>query len=68
MPHLNSVIIYRMLPHFSQIFHFFKFIYFERVHKCVRRGGAERDRERENPKQAPHCQHGTQYGAQSQEP
>ena len=39
------------------------FIYFERA--CVRtsRGGAERERERENPEQAQHCQHRPQCSA-----
>ena len=35
----------------------FKFIYFERDRDCMSEGGAERGRERENPKQALHCQH-----------
>ena len=31
-------------------------------------GGAQRARGRENPKQAPHCQHRASHGAQSHEP
>ena len=32
-------------------------IKFERAHAHVSGGGVERKRERENPEQAPHCQH-----------
>ena len=43
----------------TQIFKkIFKFTYCERggERERVRRGGTEREGERENPKQAPHCQ------------
>ena len=41
---------------------------FERELASMSGGGAERERERENPKQAPHCQHRAWCRAQSQEP
>ena len=34
----------------------------------MRRGGAEREKERENPKQAPQCQGRTGHGAGSHQP
>ena len=54
----------------------FKFIYFERESACAcewgvgRKRGREKegDRARENPKQAPCCQHGAQHGVRSQGP
>ena len=46
-------------------FFFFKFIYFERGREGE--DGAEREGERENPRQVPCCQHGAQYGAQTHE-
>ena len=44
------------------LFFFFKFISLERERLT------ERDRERENGKQAPHCQRRTRSGAQTHEP
>ena len=41
-----------------------KFIYFERERKREW-GEAEREGERENPKQAPNCQHGAQCGTRT---
>ena len=42
--------------------------YLERELTRASRAGAERGRERENPKQARHCQCRAQHGAQPQEP
>ena len=49
---------------FLNFFFFLKFIYFERGKQREResRGGAEREGERESPKQAPHCQRGARCG------
>ena len=41
---------------------FFMCIYFERERKSMSRGGAEREREKENPKQSPHYQRRAQWG------
>ena len=48
---------------------FFKFIYFyfEREHMHIQAGEGQRGVESKNPKQAPHCQHRAQRGAQSHE-
>ena len=47
-----------VLPFFKSLFS-----YFER--EGMSRGGAEREGEIENPKQAPHCQHGAQCQART---
>ena len=49
-------------------FCFFKCLFiFEREIESTGRGGSEREGERENPKQALHCQHRTQCGALTHE-
>ena len=45
----------------------FKFIYLFWEGENVSRGGAERGRDRENPRQAPCCQHRAWWGARTQE-
>ena len=47
------------------IFFLKSFIYFERGKERAEEG--QRERARENPKQASHCQHGDQCGARSHE-
>ena len=40
----------------------------ERTHAQVGKGQRDRETERENPKQAPYCQHGARHGARSHKP
>lgn len=58
---MNDFLIHIVISHF--VFYFFKFIYFEREGE----GYSERG-ERQNSKQAPHCQCRGQHKAGTHEP
>ena len=58
--------VIKMFFFFFKYFFLMFFVFLER--ESARWGGAERVGEKENPKQAPGCQHRTRQGSQSHKP
>ena len=65
---LNDIKIRLVFHCFNHLFFSWLFIYFERERGKAQAEEGQTVRERENPKQAPHCQHRARHGTWTHQP